>query len=176
MAKLIETTEINEGYAPAHQLDNWDFPLHSEILPGLWVGGTDDLDTIEESVNLHAPKAITKKDFDAVVTLYAWANPVDWMVEELRFGFYDSGIDHIDSHSLATAVSFALGKWQAGKKVLIRCQAGLNRSGLTAALVLIEAGYTPDEAINLLRTKRSEYVLCNGEFEAFVRTLDKKNE
>jgi hypothetical protein len=173
MAKLIET---NEGYAPAHQLDSWDFPLHSEILPGLWVGGTDDLDTIEESVVLNEPKQITKKDFDAVVTLYAWANPVDWMVEELRFGFYDSDVDHIDSESLATAVSFAHSKWKAGKKVLIRCQAGLNRSGLTAALVLIEAGYTPDEAITLLRTKRTSYVLCNGEFEAYVRTLDKASE
>lgn len=173
MAKLIET---NEGYAPAHDIDSWDFPLHSEILPGLWVGGTDDADTIEYSGNLHDPKEITKKDFDAVVTLYAWANPVDWMVEELRFGFYDSDVEHIDSESLATAVSFAYGKWQAGKKVLIRCQAGLNRSGLTAALVLIESGRTPDEAITLLRTKRSSHVLCNGEFEAFIRTLDKTSE
>ena len=69
MAKLIDTSA---GYAPAHEIDNWDFPLHSEILPGLWVGGTDDMDTIEYSGNLHAPKEITKKEFDAVVTLYAW--------------------------------------------------------------------------------------------------------
>jgi len=169
MAKLIET---NEGYAPAHEIDDWDFPLYSEILPGLWVGGTDDLDTIEYSENLHAPKAIAKKDFDAVVTLYAWANPVDWMVEELRFGFYDSDVEHIDREALASAVGFAHRKWQAGKKVLIRCQAGLNRSGLTAALVLMQSGYTADEAITLLRGKRSKYVLCNGEFEAFLRTLN----
>jgi hypothetical protein len=173
MAKLIDTSA---GYAPAHEIDNWDFPLHSEILPGLWVGGTDDMDTIEYSGNLHAPKEITKKEFDAVVTLYAWANPVDWMVEELRFGFYDSDVDHIDKEALDSAANFALAKWQAGKKVLIRCQAGLNRSGLTAALVLVKAGYTPDEAITLLRTNRTQYVLCNGEFEAFVRTLDKISE
>jgi protein-tyrosine phosphatase len=169
MAKLIDTSE---GYAPAHEIDNWDFPLHSEILPGLWVGGTDDMDTIEYSGNLHAPKEITKKEFDAVVTLYAWANPVDWMVEELRFGFYDSDVDHIDREALASAVGFARSKWKSGKKVLIRCQAGLNRSGLTAALVLMQSGYTADEAITLLRDKRSKYVLCNGEFEAFLRTLN----
>jgi hypothetical protein len=169
MAKLIDTSA---GYAPAHEIDNWDFPLHSEILPGLWVGGTDDMDTIEYSGNLHAPKEITKKEFDAVVTLYAWANPVDWMVEEMRFGFYDSDVDHIDREALASAVGFARRKWQAGKKVLVRCQAGLNRSGLTAALVLMQSGYTADEAIALLRTKRSKYVLCNGEFEAFLRTLN----
>ena len=169
MAKLIDTSE---GYAPAHQIDDWDFPLHSEILPGLWVGGTDDMDTIEYSGNLHAPKEITKKEFDAVVTLYAWANPVDWMVEEMRFGFYDSDVDHIDREALASAVGFARSKWKSGKKVLIRCQAGLNRSGLTAALVLMQSGYTADEAIALLRDKRSKYVLCNGEFEAFLRTLN----
>lgn len=169
MAKLIDTSA---GYAPAHEIDDWDFPLHSEILPGLWVGGTDDMDTIEYSGNLHAPKEITKKEFDAVVTLYAWANPVDWMVEELRFGFYDSDVDHIDREALDSAVGFARRKWQAGKKVLIRCQAGLNRSGLTAALVLMQSGYTADEAITLLRDKRSKYVLCNGEFEAFLRTLN----
>ena len=169
MAKLIET---NEGHAPAHEIIDWDFPLHSEILPGLWVGGTDDLDTIEYSKDLHAPKEITKKDFDAVVTLYSWANPVDWLVEELRFGFYDSDVAHIDREALASAVGFARRKWQAGKKVLIRCQAGLNRSGLTAALVLMQSGYTADEAINLLRTKRSKYVLINKEFEEFLRTLN----
>ena len=169
MAKLIETSE---GYAPAHQIDDWDFPLHSEILPGLWVGGTDDMDTIEYSGNLHADKAITKKDFDAVVTLYAWANPVDWMVEEMRFGFYDSDVEHIDREALASAVGFARSKWKSGKKVLIRCQAGLNRSGLTAALVLMQSGYTADEAITLLRTKRTKYVLINKEFEAFLRALN----
>ena len=169
MAKLIETTA---GYAPAHEIDDWDFPLYSEILPGLWVGGTDDMDTIEYSGNLHADKAITKKDFDAVVTLYAWANPVDWMVEEMRFGFYDSDVEHIDREALASAVGFARSKWKSGKKVLIRCQAGLNRSGLTAALVLMQSGYTADEAITLLRTKRTKYVLINKEFEAFLRALN----
>jgi protein-tyrosine phosphatase len=94
------------------------------------------------------------------------------MVEEMRFGFYDSDVDHINREALASAVGFARRKWQAGKKVLIRCQAGLNRSGLTAALVLMQSGYTADEAITLLRDKRTKYVLCNGEFEAFLRTLN----
>jgi hypothetical protein len=169
MAKLIET---NEGYAPAHEIVDWDFPLWSEILPNLWVGGTDDDDTIEDSANIHTSRNITKDEFDAVVTLYAWANPVDWMVEELRFGFYDSGISHIDMGALHRAASFAVDQVRDGNKVLIRCQAGLNRSGLTAALALIQMGYKPEDAINLLREKRSKYVLCNGEFEEFVRTLN----
>jgi hypothetical protein len=168
MAKLIDT---NEGYAPAHEIADWDFPLWSEILPNLWVGGTDDDDTIEDSANIHTSRNITKDDFDAVVTLYAWAQPVDWMVEELRFGFYDSGIAHIDMKALNRAASYAVDQVQNGNKVLIRCQAGLNRSGLTAALALIQMGHKPEDAINLLREKRSKYVLCIGEFEEFLRTL-----
>ena len=34
----------NASYAPVHNID-WDFPLWSEILPGLFLGGTDDDDT-----------------------------------------------------------------------------------------------------------------------------------
>ena len=173
MAKIIN---IETGHAPAHQIDDWDFPLWSEILPNLWVGGTDDDDTLEDSVNLHANRKITKDDFDAVVTLYAWAQPVDWMVEELRFGFYDSGIAHIDMEALHRAASFAVDQVRNGNKVLIRCQAGLNRSGLTAALALIQMGYKPDEAIDVLRAKRSRYVLINKEFEEFLLALEDDND
>jgi protein-tyrosine phosphatase len=51
------------------------------------------------------------------------------------------------------------------------CQAGLNRSGLVAALALIRSGMTPAEAITLLRSKRSPAVLCNPTFERFLRSL-----
>jgi len=173
MAKIID---IETGHAPVHQIVDWDFPLWSEILPNLWVGGTDDDDTLEDSVNLHANRKITKDDFDAVVTLYAWAQPVDWMVEELRFGFYDSGIAHIDMEALHRAASFAVDQVRDGNKVLIRCQAGLNRSGLTAALALIQMGHKPEDAINLLREKRSRYVLINKEFEEFLLALEDDND
>lgn len=173
MAKFIE---VEDGYAPTHEIDTWDFPLWSEIIPNLWVGGTDDDDTIEDSANLHIARNITKDDFDAVVTLYAWAQPVDWMVEELRFGFYDSGISHIDMEALHRAATFAVSQIKAGRKVLIRCQAGLNRSGLTAALALVMMGYKPEEAISLLREKRSKYVLINKEFEQFLLTLGVSSE
>lgn len=173
MAKFIE---IEDGYAPTHEIDAWDFPLWSEIVPNLWVGGTDDDDTIEDAVNLHTNRKITKDDFDAVVTLYAWAQPVDWLVEELRFGFYDSGISHIDMESLHRAASFAVDQVRDDRKVLIRCQAGLNRSGLTAALALIQMGYKPEEAISLLREKRSKYVLINKEFEEFLLALGESDE
>jgi protein-tyrosine phosphatase len=45
----------------------------------------------------------------------------------------------------------------------------MNRSGLIMALVLIREGYTADEAINLIRAKRSKHALFNGRFEKWLK-------
>lgn len=51
----------------------------------------------------------------------------------------------------------------------VHCSAGLNRSGLIAALALVKTGnFTPAEAIKLLREKRAENMLCNTLFERRV--------
>ncbi len=51
---------------------------------------------------------------------------------------------------------------------LVHCQAGLNRSGLVAALALILDGMLPAAAIDLLRQQRSPAVLCNPAFERWL--------
>lgn len=139
--------------------------LWSEILPGLYQGGTDGAD---ERMFVNVPAQITRKDFDTVVTLYANAGPVDWYVKEVRLGFFDHDEVDLDEHDLAHAVRIAFRDWVRGRKVLIRCQAGWNRSGLVTALVLLKAGYTPEDAIELLREKRSRYALCNSFFEQWI--------
>lgn len=53
-------------------------------------------------------------------------------------------------------------------KTLIHCHAGLNRSGLVTALVLIRQGMTPAEAIKLIRHRRWHQALNN---ETFVRHI-----
>lgn len=162
--------EIEEsGVAPQHEID-WDFPLWSEILSGLWLGGTDDFDTIDYEANPYGTREITRKEFDAVVTLYAWARPVDWFVEEVRYGFYDDN-SSFDEEALMRAAKYAHEQWKSGKRVLVRCQAGINRSGLTMGLVLMLEGYTADEAIKLMRTKRSSSVLINESFERYLKEL-----
>jgi protein-tyrosine phosphatase len=51
---------------------------------------------------------------------------------------------------------------------LIRCQAGLNRSGLVTALVLIRFGLAAKEAIEQIRIRRAGHALCNESFEAWL--------
>lgn len=65
-------------------------------------------------------------------------------------------------------------EWKAGKKVLIRCQAGLNRSGLIVALVLISEGYDPKDAIDLIRACRSPHALCNADFVKYLERLPRE--
>lgn len=149
--------------------------LWSETLPGLWQGGTMDRwagDEWGETMVLGKP--ISKQQFDSVYTLYADAEAVDWFVKELRFGFWDShdmgGVEI--EQDLIDIVKMAHKDWKSGNKVLIRCQAGLNRSGIVMALVLIRDGYSPAEAITLMREKRSEAVLCNQAFARWLLNLD----
>ena len=143
-------------------------PLYSEVAPNLFMGGTDDLATIDQPQKLNHFEV--NNEFDCVVTLYAWAAPANWGVEERRFGFPDASI--IDEYipTIVELAQWAHSKWSAGKRVNIRCQAGLNRSGLVTALILMISGLSADQAIDTLRAKRSSYALCNGEYEHWLLT------
>lgn len=143
--------------------------LWSEILPGLWQGGTDDADLVNTG---HHGVGISGKDFDFVATMYASANPVDWFVHEMRFGFYDHDMSDFDAEDLKDIVRIAHRQWKNGNRVLIRCQAGLNRSGLVMALVLIREGYHASEAIHLIRFQRGQAALCNSTFERWLLQAD----
>jgi protein-tyrosine phosphatase len=46
---------------------------------------------------------------------------------------------------------------------------GYNRSGMVAALILVAMGYTPKEAIRLVRRARGSFALSNKSFAEFVR-------
>ncbi len=55
-----------------------------------------------------------------------------------------------------------------GKRVLCRCQAGLNRSSLVAALAMVRLGYQPWTAITIIRLKRSPHALYNEHFQRYI--------
>ena len=146
-------------------------PLWSKVLPGLYQGGT----ALGDELVQKRQAMITPKEFDTVITLYAWANPVGWGVKELRYGFFDAGENAFDTGELFEVVEFAHAEWKAGKRVLIRCQAGWNRSGLVMALVLMREGYSAEEAIALIRERRSPNALKNGAFVDFLFSQGRTN-
>ena len=136
--------------------------LYSMIAPNLFQGGTDDLDVIHLAQTNNRPR--TDLPFDAIVTMYAWARPADWKVQEFRYGVPDASITDIDLDRLRQAVEFGYDRWKQGDRVLVRCQAGLNRSGLVLALILIKDGLKPAEAIARIRDNRGEDALFNRDF------------
>jgi hypothetical protein len=150
-----------------------ELPLWSEVLEHLWVGGTDDGDTLGDHHAWSGKEAfITPEFFDTVVTMYQYANPVDWLVKEYRYCIYDSDVNHFDWAELFATAKFAHDEWSSGKRVLIRCQAGLNRSGLVMALVLIREGFSAEQAIQLIREKRSPQSLFNRQFVSFLKSIN----
>jgi len=57
-----------------------ELSLVSEILPNLYMGGTDDYDIVQFGKRL--PRLHEREDFDAVVTCYSYAQPMSWYVHE----------------------------------------------------------------------------------------------
>jgi hypothetical protein len=148
-----------EGYARAAVEQGRDgrfsVPLISEVLPGLWQGGCIN------GVRLG-------DEFDLVISLYPWEKyTLGPNTERVEFTAYDAA----EVPNVAAAAQLAYDNWKDGKRVLIHCQAGLNRSGLVSALVLMGDGYSADDAITLLREKRCPMVLCNAAFERYLREL-----
>lgn len=148
------------GYARAAQERGqpayFECPLISEILPNLWQGGCVD------GVKL-------PDDFDLVVSLYPWEKyALGPNTERVEIRAYD-GADLPDFYDIAGRI---VDEYRQGKKILIHCQAGLNRSGLLAAMVLMRLDYSGSEAIALLRSTRSEMVLCNETFENYILGLE----
>lgn len=142
--------------------DYFDVPIFSHVKDGLYMGGTP----------AYNPEVLWKPDrtprFDAILCLYPWESyPLPHKTEIRREELYDSG-------SLPAAEQLQdLRRWvwerlEDGMDVLVHCQAGLNRSGLISALVLVEQGMTAADAISLLRAKRTPLVLCNAAFYQYL--------
>lgn len=128
----------------------------ARITPGLYQGG--------------AYFRPLRRDFTAVLDHYRDAVAPEDGLEHHRVLFDDDGVPAPEL--LFESMQWVFNRWNDGGNVLVRCQAGLNRSGLTCALVLIRAGLTPAEAIDTVRQGRSPYALCNPRFVDYLRSLD----
>jgi hypothetical protein len=130
-----------DGYVAAHLRDDLDdepppWPPH-EIVPGLWQSGSPE----------------PGEHWDAVIDLHGSAPPLEdvefyvhWLIEDGPAPAFTT------LRSLADLVDDLR---QDGKRVLIHCAAGINRSGLLSAAALIRGGHDVDEAIELVRRART---------------------
>lgn len=182
MKTIADASSSDKNLAPDWGRSHGIRELWSEVAPGLFVGGTADDDVLGHAVDWdgyrsykapNAPFVITTDEFDAVVTMYAFARPVGWGVEELRWGVMDSD-SGVDIDTLAETVEWAWRRWKKGKRVLCRCQAGLNRSSLIAALVLVMDGMEPQDAIDKIRRVRSHRALFNTTFVRLIHTAKER--
>ena len=128
----------------------------TEIDDGLWQGG-DGRSPVGR--------------FDHVVSLCEWTDaltpgPPDQTAWFIADGPLPEDLDRV--WEIADDLSERLDR---GERVLVRCQMGLNRSGLLVATVLIQRGWDPDEAIERIRERRGDVALSNPEFEAWVLGL-----
>jgi protein-tyrosine phosphatase len=114
--------------------------------------------------------AVVRDEFDVVQTL-------------LRLPGHgpDTGVEHhvwpipdgpLDGTQLAGVIRLARAACEAldgGREVLVRCYHGYNRSGLVVAHALIRQGSSAEEAIRLIRARRSPWALHNELFVDYLR-------
>ncbi len=131
----------------------------TEIIPNLWMGGEivpalpDEYDAVMglrwEAEDYALPLRRQKR-----LKQFAWVPMVDGPVLP-------------DPVNLGTAVRL-VDEWSSnGWKVLVHCGEGKNRSGLVVALALIRRFHAPQEAIDLIRSKRPG-ALNNQAFVTFI--------
>lgn len=145
--------DLGGGWVPAHLRDDPDdiappWPP-DEVVSGVWQSG------------LPHPG----ERWDAVIDLDGSEPPLEG-VELYVHWLIDDGPapDLVTVRALADLVDDLR---RDGKRVLVHCQAGINRSGLISAASLIRAGYTPDDAIAAVRASRAG-ALDNDEFVALL--------
>lgn len=140
-----------------HKGIDFDVPYMTEIVPGLWQGGCH--------MSLVLPTHI-----NYVVSLYPWER---YIIEhkvrgELYVRMYDDPNQNTEE---VEYIAKQVNRWREKGQVLVHCQAGLNRSSLIVARALMLDGMSADEAIALIREKRSPACLCNEGFENYLKRL-----
>lgn len=133
----------------------WD-----EVVSRLWLGSSE--------------MAYPRDEFDAVVSVFDWHYDREaWLppqgIPHLVMPFYDSS-SIPDKKWFDVITTFIHTFHSNGNSVLIRCQAGLNRSSLVAAVYLCEEyGLGADIVIDMIRGARSQDCLFNMKFENWLR-------
>ncbi|MFG2616669.1 protein phosphatase [Streptomyces sp. NPDC048507] len=139
----------------------WD-----EITPGLWMGGHVWADGAGE-----LRPAVVTDEFDLVISLYSRPGhgpgpDAEHLVGEMPDGPLTAA-QLATVRRLADSAGLAL---HAGRRTLVRCFHGYNRSGLVVAQCLVGRGSTPAQAVGLIRSRRSRWALHNRLFTDYLDT------
>ena len=89
-------------------------------------------------------------------------------MEHLRYKMVDGDL-HRDDHDAIERLSDRVAEAVDNSQVLVRCQAGMNRSGLIAGLAAIKRGHRLDDFLATARSVRSPWVLFNDSFVGYLR-------
>ncbi|MEU3985021.1 protein phosphatase [Streptomyces sp. NPDC026672] len=139
----------------------WD-----EIVPGLWMGGHRYRDGPGEQVS-----AVVGDEFDLVQSLLRLpGHGPDPQVEHHVWPIPDGPLDGTQLAGVIRLARAAAEAVDAGRTVLVRCYHGYNRSGLVVAQALVQRGGSAEEAIRLIRARRSPWALHNDLFVEYLRT------
>jgi protein-tyrosine phosphatase len=148
------TKQIMDGYT---RIGNAHFrvPFISELSYNLWQGGCRN--------GLALPPFVRH-----LVSLYPWErydvhDDLHSMLSVVMYDSEEQSFDQVDG------IAAWVNECRKDGVTLVHCQAGLNRSSLVAARVLMLEGMSADEAIKLIREKRSPACLINPSFEAWLR-------
>jgi Dual specificity phosphatase, catalytic domain len=139
-------------------VDQGGYPVepYSEVIPGL-----------TQASAAHSPADMLSM-FDVLIDVGGrdrWEGQPD-----PRYSFHplddvpfivDAEMIHTVGERIASLVS-------EGKHVAVNCLSGVNRSGLLIARALLELGFTPEEAIEAVRTARGPMALSNQHFVRFL--------
>lgn len=152
------TSQRMTGWAN-HGGQYFDVPYISHVVGNLWQGGC-------------ANGLILPENIKHVISLYMWEKyTVNHALDStLTVKMYDDANGGVNGDQVRRLAEWANHCMESGP-TLVHCQAGLNRSSLIAATALVLQGYSGQDAIDLLREKRTSVVLCNPAFETWVQEV-----
>ncbi len=115
--------------------------------------------------------AVVRDEFDLVQTLLRLpGHGPDPGIEHQVWPIPDGPLDGTQLAGVMRLAVAACRALDAGRKVLVRCYHGYNRSGLVVAHALVRRGHSAEEAIRLIRARRSPWALHNELFVEYLRT------
>lgn len=132
----------------------------------MWMGG-HEFRTHSGQLEL----AVVRDEFDLVQTLLRLpGHGPDPGVEHHVWPIPDGPLDGTQLTGVMRLARAACDAVDQDRRVLVRCYSGYNRSGLVIAHALVRQGRSAEEAIRLIRARRSPWALHNDLFVDYLRT------